>query len=175
MSQLFMRRRDLKDLPDIPLPEGYVLREYRQEDREGLAALMQAAFEDATWTPGRVQRDLQDDPTVVKTFVVEKDGVIVATASARLLPETYPGSGYVHWVAAHPEHAGQKLGAIVSLAVLREFVRLGCADAVLETDDHRLAAIKTYQNLGFEPEHRHETHLERWARIIADLLAAANI
>ena len=40
------------------------------------------------------------------------------------------------------------------LAALYEFARMGLTDAVLETDDDRLAAIKTYQNLGFQPEHR---------------------
>jgi mycothiol synthase len=74
-----------------------------------------------------------------------------------------------------PAHQGQKLGYIVSLAVLNMFVERGCKDAVLETDDHRLPAIKTYRNLGFHPEHRHETHPERWARILADLLAAAGV
>jgi ribosomal protein S18 acetylase RimI-like enzyme len=175
MSQLFMRRPNLDALPNIPLPPGAVLREYRESDRDSLAALMRAAFSDETWTPERVDSALVKPADVVKTFVIEQEGEIVATASARLLPETYPGSGYVHWVAAHPSRAGQKLGAIVTVAVLQEFVRRGCKDAVLETDDHRLAAVKTYQNLGFQPEHRHETHPERWARVISDLLAAANI
>lgn len=175
MSQLFMRRPNLDGLPDIPLPSGYTLREYQQSGLESLAALMRTAFEDAKWTPDKVRHDLIEDETVVKTFVVEYHGQVVATASARLLPEAHPGSGYVHWVAAHPEHAGMKLGSVVTVATLQEFARLGCTDAVLETDDHRLAAIKTYQNLGFVPENRHATHPERWAQIVADLLAAANI
>lgn len=175
MSQLFMRRSTLNDLPEISLPAGYLLREYRQNDLDSLSALMRAAFQDEKWTSEKVRYDLIEDETVVRTFVIEHNGQIVATASARLLPEAYPGSGYVHWVAAHPDHAGQRLGAIITVATLQEFAHLGCTDAVLETDDHRLAAIKTYQNLGFVPEHRHETHAERWAHIIADLLAAANI
>jgi mycothiol synthase len=175
MSQLFMRRPNLDNLPEISLPAGYTLREYREGDQEALAALMREAFQDEKWTEDRVEQALVAPPDVVKTFVVEHAGTIVATASARLLPETHPDSGYVHWVAAHPTHTGQKLGAAVTVATLHEFVKLGCKDAVLETDDHRLAAIKTYQNLGFVPEHRHETHPERWARIISDLLAAANI
>lgn len=175
MSQLFMRRPNLEDLPEIPVPEGYRLREYEDNDRASLAALMQAAFQDESWTEEKVEAALVTPPDVVKTFVIEYQGQIVATASARLIPEAHPGSGYVHWVAAHPAHAGQKLGAIVSVATLQEFARRGCKDAVLETDDHRIAAIKTYQALGFVPEHRHETHPERWARILSDLLAAANL
>ena len=42
-------------------------------------------------------------------------------------------------------------------------------------DDHRLAAIRIYQGLGFLPEDRHPTHAERWAIVIANLLASANL
>jgi mycothiol synthase len=175
MSQLFMRRPNLDNLPEVSLPAGYTLREYQEGDRASLAALMREAFQDEKWTEERVEETLLRPSDVVKTFVVEHEGNIVATASARLMPEAHPGSGYVHWVAAHPSHAGNRLGAAVSVAALHEFVRRGCKDAVLETDDHRLSAIKTYQNLGFIPENRHESHPERWAQIISDLLAAANI
>lgn len=147
MSQLFMRRPNLDALPDITLPADYALRAYQPEDLPSLAALMRAAFEDETWTPEKVLHEVLNDATVLKTFVVEHDGAIVATASARVLPNAYPDSGYVHWVAAHPAHMGKKLGAGVTIATLHEFARLGLKDAVLETDDHRLAAIKTYQNL----------------------------
>jgi mycothiol synthase len=176
MDQLLMRRPDLDNLPPMPaLPSGYILREYKTSDLEPLAVLMQAAFDDPNWTPEQVRQKLVDAPDVKKTFVIEYEGKPVATTSARLLPERFPDSGYVHWVAADPAHQGQRLGYVVTLATLYEFVRMGCKDAVLETDDHRLAAIKTYQNLGFEPEHRNELHMERWAKVAADLLAAVNL
>ena len=87
------------------------------------------------------------------------------------LPDAYPDSGYLHWVGASPDYAGKRLGYAVTLAVLEEFVRLGCKDAVLETDDARLPAIRTYLNLGFLPTHRHETHAERWSAIEQNLAA----
>ncbi len=67
------------------------------------------------------------------------------------------------------------MGYFITLVTLHEFKRMGLHDAVLETDDPRLAAIKTYQNLGFAPEYRHDSHLERWAIVIANLLTAANL
>lgn len=171
-----MRRPNLDALPDVPeLPAGYVLREYQEQDRDELAELLYRAFDDDAWTPQKVQDSLIDAPDVKKTFVIAFQGMPVATASARLLPEQYPGSGYVHWVAADPAHKGQRLGYIASLAVLHEFVRLGCKDAVLETDDFRLPAIKVYRSLGFEPEHRHESHAGRWAEVISRILAAAGL
>jgi mycothiol synthase len=162
---LFLRRPHLDELPEMTLPNGYALRTAVPEDAENLSACLQKAFPEMTWTAERTTEWLLADESVKTIFVIEKGGVIVATASARLLPDAYPGSGYVHWVGADPEHRGKRLGYLASLAILHEFVRLGCTDAVLETDDFRLPAIKVYFRLGFVPEYRHATHAPRWARL----------
>jgi len=176
MDQLLMRRHNLSDLPPIPeLPPGYELREYREGDLPGLAMLLKSAFTDKGWSEDQVRQKLVDAPDVKKTYVIADGDNIIATTSARVLPERFPGSGYVHWVAVHPDRQGQRLGYAITLAVLHEFARMGLKDAVLETDDNRLAAIKTYQNLGFEPEHRNKLHIDRWAKVAADLLAAVNL
>ena len=177
MSNLLMRRSSLRDLPSPPaLPTGYELREYHPDDLDATAAMMRRAFEDESWTPQRFTEALVGAPDVVKTYVVcDQNGLPVATASARLMPEQFPHSGYVHWVAVDPTHRGQQLGAVVTLAVLQEFVRQGCTDAVLETQDERLPAIRIYRKLGFEPEHSDVSHPERWAQVLSNLLAAANL
>ncbi|HHY83306.1 MAG TPA: hypothetical protein GX505_11630 [Clostridiales bacterium] len=41
----------------------------------------------------------------------------------------------------------------------------GWTSAVLETDDFRLPAIKTYFRLGFQPKFTHESHPDRWDKI----------
>ena len=175
MSNLVMRRPDLENLPAVPeMPEGYTLRPYEESDLDSLAGLLQTAFDDAQWTPERVRETLAESPEVKAVYVIGYGGQAVATASARLVPEVFPGSGYLHWVAVSPAHRGKHLGYAVTLAVLHEFVRLGCKDAVLETQDDRLAAIRVYRSVGFVPEHIHETHPERWGKI-ADLLAAIGL
>ncbi len=176
MRHLFMRRADLEGLPPLPeLPPGYAAREFQANDLDALAALMREAFADPQWTAERMRSVLTEAPDVKKIFVVTFGYHPVASASARVLPDDYPDSGYVHWVAVDPRHQGQGLGYFVTLATLHEFRRMGLKDAVLETDDHRLGAIKIYQGLGFTPEHRHDTHLERWAIVISNLLNAANL
>jgi mycothiol synthase len=170
MQQLLMRRADLAALPDLPtLPPGYALREGGEADLSGLADLLGMAFDDNEWTEAKAQKALFADATVKRVYVIEHEGVPVATASVRLLPEAYPGSGYVHWVGAHPDHRRLGLGYIVSLATLHDFVAHGCRDAVLETDDFRLPAIRTYLKLGFAPVDRDETHPARWEKIMAQL------
>lgn len=175
MSHLLMRRPDLADLPAVPeVPVGYTLRPYQEADLNALAALLRAAFEDPQWTPERVQESLAESPDVKAMYVIAHADEIVATASARLLPDVFPHSGYVHWVAVAPEHRGQQFGYAVTVAVLHEFVGLGCKDAVLETQDERLPAIQLYQSLGFVPENTHATHPERWGKIF-DMLAAIGL
>ena len=122
-----------------------------------------------TWTPEKAICDLLAEPSVKTVFVIENDGKIVATASARLIPDEFPGSGYVHWVGGDPEHRGKRLGYLASLATLHEFARLGCQDTVLHTDDFRIPAIKVYLALGFRPEESHATHPSRWGKLRGSL------
>lgn len=167
-----MRRPNLDDLPELPpLPPGYLLRPACEADAESLAALLAKAFDTGAWTPERARSDLLANPDVKQTYLITCEGRVVATASALLLPEIYPGTGIVHYVAADPEHRGKRLGSLISLAVLHEFARLGCQDARLLTDDPRLPAIKTYLDLGFEPVRIDESHAERWRKVYAALAA----
>lgn len=47
MTQLFMRRADLDDLPALPpLPDGYRLRLAGDADADALAAVLWTAFDD---------------------------------------------------------------------------------------------------------------------------------
>lgn len=164
-----MRRSVLDDLPPLPpLPPGYALRVAGPADAAGIADVLASAF-GPEWTADRVREALLEAPDVERTFVVAVAGRPVATASARLLPALYPGSGYVHWVGAHAAHRGRRLGAAVTLAVLDRFRALGCRDAVLETDPPRLPAIRTYLGLGFRPEPRDARHERVWREILAGL------
>ncbi len=169
-ESLIMRRPHLDDLPAaLTLPEGYQLRLARDDDSNGLQVLLQAAFPEGDWSPTKVEAVLYTDSRVPATFVVEVAGRLVATASLLFEPQLQPETGTLHWVAAHPEQSGKRLGTLVSLAVLHEFIRLGRTSALLRTDDIRLPAIKTYLGLGFEPDCSTPSRTERWERVFAQL------
>lgn len=171
-----MRRPDLLNLPSMPpLPQGLELRMMRAEDLDGVADVLTEAFPDTAWSTDRVRAVLLEDPSVKRRYVLLDRGRLVATASCRIAVLEHPGSGYLHWVAVRPGSQGRGLGYIISLACLYAFLELGCADVVLETDDHRLAAIRTYQKLGFQPEPREPSQVERWAQVMANLMAAAGL
>ncbi|GAB4456712.1 MAG: hypothetical protein OHK0029_15170 [Armatimonadaceae bacterium] len=165
--QLVLRRPDLRDLPDPQslLPEGYHLRTRQESDLPRLTALMVRAYPEIEWNEQKVADALIGDQSVKKTFIIEQNGTLIATASARWQPERYPGEGYVHWVASDPEHRGKRLGYIATLAVLHEFAAWDATSAVLHTDDFRVPAIKVYLNLGFVPVLNHPSFPERWQKL----------
>ncbi|HSV74452.1 MAG TPA: GNAT family N-acetyltransferase [Chthonomonadales bacterium] len=161
--QLLLRRADLLALPSEALPDGWELREIRPGEEERLAVLLTAAFGDH-WDEDVVQRNLTRAADVEAVYVAVRGDRLCATASARR-DGRFPQSGYVHWVCVDPNLRGLGLGRAVTVRVLRHFVASGCQDAVLETDDHRLPAIRLYLTMGFVPEMAHESHIERWKAV----------
>ncbi|MBA3723371.1 MAG: GNAT family N-acetyltransferase [Candidatus Levybacteria bacterium] len=166
-KKLFMRRANLDDLPALPhLPKDYELRVATVHDAKAIAEILKTAYS-PFWPAFRARYILLDAEDVKRTFIVTFNNKPIATASARLVPKLYPGSGYVHWVAVHPDHQGKRLGYVVSLAVLHFFKEIGCRDAVLETEQSRLPAINLYTKLGFLPEYVYPSQKELWANVLA--------
>ena len=72
-------------------------------------------------------------------------------------------------MAADPDHSGQGLGFALSARVVNRFVAAGYRLIHLHTEEFRLAAIKTYLKLGFEPWMDGPDSTAQWARVL-DLL-----
>ena len=73
--------------------------------------------------------------------------------------------GVVTTDMSDPEHQGRRLGLIVCAAVIEHLADQGYATISLQTDDWRLAAIKTYFNLGFEPVMTRVDMPDRWLKV----------
>jgi mycothiol synthase len=164
---LMMRRPDLRNLPPIELPEGYAVRHYNPGDEQAWNTIIHEGFSpnydfdkhmkgDAAFVPERV-------------WFITKNDVPVATASAWLLSRFGPHTGLMHMVGTLSGHQGKRLGYWVSLAAMHRFLTEGRLDAMLQTNDFRLPAIKTYLNLGFEPVLIHENQRSRWHTIMQKL------
>jgi len=152
--------------PIVAVPPGYALRQFAPGDEDAYLGLMATAgFR--SWDHEQIEKIL---PTVLPGgwFLIEQaaTGRLVATAMARHRPiEGHPDGGELSWVAADPEHKGKRLGMAVCAAVVRCFLDAGYRRIYLLTDDWRLAAIRLYLQLGFEPFLFHDDMLERWRKV----------
>ncbi len=172
-GQLRMCLGSLAGLPEPQVPPGLVLRTFRSDDEAGWAQLMTGAIGD--WDVQSTRReflgDLGVDPDGI--FFLVMGGEYVATATDKRTADA--ATGYLqHMVAVSAAHRGRRLGRCVSLAALRHMRQRGCQRAVLDTDDDRLPAIRTYLALGFVPHMVEDDHPARWQRVMSHLEHAAS-
>ena len=165
--QLCMIRENSDDLPSLNLPDGYSERCYQEGDAAAWCDIIAQSFENQR-TLESFQKDMLDHPAFKNErirFVCDPDEKPCATASAYRMEEHGLENGYVHMVGILPSQAGKKLGFAASLAVLQQFAREGCEKIILNTDDFRLAAVKTYLRLGFLPKIVDDNQYQRWLGI----------
>jgi mycothiol synthase len=170
--QLFMRLPELSDLPPAaPLPPGCSLRAAVPVDHASIAEVLSEGFGDA-WDAARVAQEFSAANGVEATYVVVSPAGVIATAAARRMPDRYPDAGYLHYVGARSSERGRRLGEVVTRQVLVHFADAGLNQAVLETDDFRLPAVRTYLRLGFVPEPRAAGDQLRWSKVLRNLTRA---
>ena len=168
--QMVWPERLLDRPPEVTLPEGYVLRNFRFQEAPAYYALMDGAgFKE--WNDDKLF------PWFARLlphgfFVIEHTptGALVATAMASRNPKPlHPEGGELGWVAADAKHGGKGLGKAVCAAVVRSFLEAGFKRIYLLTDDWRLPAIKVYLQLGWDPFLFAPDMDERW-KIVCEQL-----
>ena len=169
--QLRMVRPNLENLPELKLPPGYGMRTYRDGDEAHWAHIISDSFGGRE----RTAQDTRNEITGRDVFIPDgfyfatHQGTPVGTACAWRESVDEKDVGYVHMVGVVAEHTGHKLGKWVSLAVLIYFRDNGFKCSMLDTDDFRVPAVKTYLNLGFIPVYVEEGQPERWQKIFEKL------
>lgn len=162
--QLRMERKNLDNLPEINIPDGFILRNFIEGDEvewnKMVVDVWAIDFDEKIrggrfYTPERVK------------FICSGDKIVATAIAWR--DENIESLGNVHMVGSNPEFRGRGLGFQVTLAVLHQMKAEGRTSAFLTTDDFRLPAIKTYLKLGFEPVIVHENQPERWKTIYGKL------
>jgi len=159
-------------LSEVTVPAldlAFTIRLATAEDADDLAELMAEAYEEP-WNSARVSCEFLSTEDVCATWIVTDSDGVVAVASERLLPTTYPGAGYVHYVGTRRRARGHRLGAVVTAQCLSGFARRGLESAVLETDDFRAPAVVTYLRLGFVPSYRSVEEQKAWSVLFPTLL-----
>ncbi|MET3805943.1 mycothiol synthase [Nakamurella sp. UYEF19] len=168
MTQLFMTHPGPLPAAAVPAPG---LRPATSADASALARLLSVAF-DEQWDEARVRRELLDAVDVPVTWMLPSsvEGEVSATASERIMPQEYPGAGYVHYVAVSAAEQGRGLGTMITARCLAGFTDRGLTTAVLETDDFRPGAVVSYLRLGFVPTYRDEAEMLSWSALFPTLL-----
>ena len=175
VPQLVMRRQHLRDLPDGILPSSYQCRTYKRGDEQAWADIMNVGF-GSHRTAEDVKKEFIDMPQFVPEglFFVFHDGTPVGSAFAwRDFPTEWK-HGRLEMVCVLPAHRGHNLGSFLALQVLNWLKDNGFEDVELTTDDWRLAAVKQYLRLGFEPVINDDSARSRWLQVMERLgLSAA--
>ena len=167
--QLVMWYPQGRSPPSPELEEGYGLRPHCVGDDAAWLALLEANGELGAWDLERLQRDAKGQLAPGTPLFALQGERIVAAAGVYGRSVAGVTSWEVGWVACHPCHAGKGLGRAATASAVQAALTLERRPIVLKTDDHRIAAVKSYLRLGFVPEYGHPTYPSRWEAIFAKL------
>lgn len=165
-----MRCNRLDALPPVKLPPGYTLCTLLELDESYWIEALNATGQLGEWDRDKTRKELEGERHVIKegTFIITfADRPAATTCTVDPVPDAVRLE--LGWVSVSPDHQGKGLGYQVCLAVMRYTYKRGYSEIYLNTDDWRLPAIKTYLNLGFEPEIIHESHPARWKTVYETL------
>ncbi len=167
---LRMRRKNLENLPEIIMPEGYKIRTFRDGDENNWCDIINKTCK-ANFDIEKFNAEFKQNPAFRpdRIFFVEIENKLVGTATAWVEKPDEKITGKVHWVGVLSEHRGRKLGYLITLQALHYMKKHGFKDAFLITQTFRLAAIKTYFKLGFGPEIVEENQREAWVEVFKNL------
>ncbi len=149
--------------PEIRVTAGYTLRQYNTSDKEAHARLMTAAGMGYCSLKYWEQHILPDGFFLLES---DRDHVVVAACFASHHHSArHPRAGNLGWLAVDPAYRGHGLGRTVAAAVTTRLIRAGYRDIYLDTQDFRLAAIKLYLSMGWQPMLYNDKMLDRWRAI----------
>jgi len=151
-----MLRPDLRDLPEVEVPEGYTLRTPSDDELPAVFDMLVAAF-DEHW--GVYQAEDQrfdhwvEDPRFRRELlVVAWLGDAPAACVGNVLEPAPDGSvrGLLEAVATHPGHRRRGLARAAIAESLRRLLAAGATSAYLgvDTDNHN-RALALYESCGF--------------------------
>ncbi len=152
--------------PRASLADRYAVRSFEPgRDEQAWLDLNAAAFahhpeQGSLRRPDLDQRMAQpwwDPAGLILVVEAERPGEVVASHWTKVDPPTGEGgtTGEVYVVAVSPDHRGEGLGRAVTALGLDHLKALGLADVVLYVDEDNVAAVHTYEGLGFTDREVH--------------------
>lgn len=169
--KLYMTRYNMDCIPIGLLPPGYTSRIFQDGDEEGWTRCLNVLF--PTWTVGGVRETIVKTPEFRDRYthmlIHETDGIVGCAGCWYKNPEMANKHAVVSMVAILPEHQGKGMAFTLVSRLLHVFRECGYNKVSLDTWSDRLAAIKTYLKLGFEPIIQTRDDSLVWGRIYNSL------
>lgn len=172
----FLLERDLDQIPEYKLPEGYHFTFYQDGDRDAWIEIERSAKEFlndekalASWN--RYYRNREEELRHRMVFLVTDSGEKVGTATAfyDVFGNDDSGDGWLHWVAIKSEYQGKGLAKPLVSYVLNVLKDLGYTRAKIPTQTTTWVACKVYLDFGFMPTKENATESREGWHIIKRL------
>jgi beta-galactosidase/beta-glucuronidase/GNAT superfamily N-acetyltransferase len=160
-----MIRPHLRDIPEVPFPEGYAVRALRRNEGGLWEDIWRDAEQFSKIENGLFEREFGDDPAAIERrcfIITAPDGVAAATISA-WYSRDIDGLDYgrIHWVATRKAYQGKGIMRAGLSYALRQMAQWHTR-AILGTSTGRIAAIKLYLDYGFVPDMNAPNAHEAW-------------
>lgn len=159
---------------------GFVIREFREEDAGGVAALLNAS--DRAWPgtltggiPYTAERVLKRhrERAHLAVLIAEAEGRVVGYLT--LTPHwANPAAGYVGFLNVHPGHHGRGIGKALLLEAISIATRLGLPYLGIDTWSGNERAIGLYKRTGFFWVPGTNVHMENYLPTILRLPGVAD-
>lgn len=162
---IVMVRKDLRDIPQWELPEGFSFRFYRDGDMERWFDIERASDDANKFTEELFVSTFNNRIDLLPQrmiFICDKAGKEIATSAAWYETQDV---GLVHWVAVIPAYQGCGLAKPLLSRTLGLFSGFGCLSAMLRTQAFRIPAISLYIKFGFVPLICDEQHAAVWRAV----------
>ena len=164
-----MVRPAIVGMAQVPaLAEGYLVRQFREDDERQYDELFHLAFEDEGRFPEILGRTLPGGFFVVEHLATHRLISSCLAFHGSSSPR-HPGAGQLGWLVTDPEHTQKQLGTVVSALATNRLLKEGYSRAFLGTEDERLAAIAIYLKLGWQPYVYRKDMEPRWREVFAAL------
>lgn len=167
-----MIRETMEDIPDIPFPEGFGVRNYRPGEGHIWTRIQRAAepffeIEDNLFERefGNYLKEMEDR----SFFIITEDGEEVGTITAWWNSD-WQGKdwGLIHWIAIHPNYQGRGL-AKPAMTVAMKRLKQSHHRCLLNTSTGRIVAIKVYLDFSFYPYLERDNSQEAWSEVASVL------
>jgi mycothiol synthase len=167
--QLEMVRTSSIGPADAPaIPEGYVLRQFRNDDEPRYDDLFHLAFADEGRCPEILKRTLEGGFFVVEHIATHNLVASCLAFSGSSSPR-HPEAGQLGWLVTDPSHTRRGLGTLVAACATNRLMAEGYSQPFLGTEDFRIPAIAVYLKLGWRPYVYRDDMEPRWRNVFASL------